>query len=398
VLLAPLEAALFRVALLSRVFLLRTVLSVLTIVMLWIGTRRFAAQLGLEGPPEAAFLLVVFCCQMFYAATCRIGNDALAVPWLVWFLLAAIESFQSPGWKRTAKAAILMAAGLLIKSSLLVFVPLVFAAPAVLFFRRKVNLDGAARHAALSAGIIGSLAGPWYGRNIVLYNNLTATDETSGMGLREYLQAAAALPWRKSLGDLIHGAVWTGNNSFVTFSRSTVDAILALLAVALVLYALRARRTFAESISIAAIGLYGMVLILITLAFFQNSGGLAMAAMPWYVPVIFAPVLALGFVGLQRWRQAGRWIAIATVGAWTYVAAASWIVKLVPLYGGLEDTHGHAGQLWNWYLHGWVQRDSVLSNLCPVPLPLLYVLLAIVIATLAVASVRVVAAIHWQGA
>jgi hypothetical protein len=217
------------------------------------------------------------------------------------------------------------------------------------------------------------------------------------MGLREYLQAAAALPWRKSLGELIHGTVWTANNSFVTFSHSTVDAILALLVLALVLYALRARRTFAEAISIAAIGLYAMVLILITLAFFQNSGGLAMAAMPWYVPVTFAPVLLLAFVGLQRWHRTGRWIALATVVAWTYLAAASWIVKLIPLYGGLEDTHGHAGQLWNWYWHGGAQRDSVLSNLCPAPLLLIYVLLAIVIATLAAASVRVMAAVHRQG-
>ncbi len=82
-----------------------------------------------------------------------------------------------------------------------------------------------------------------------------------------------------------------------------------------------------------------------------------------------------------------------TVLLWTYVAAVSWIAKLVPLYGGFTDSHARPGQLLNWYLHGAAQRDSVLSNLCPAPLPMIYLLLAIVIGTLAVAALRVLAAV-----
>ncbi len=75
-------------------------MSLLSIALLWTGTRRLAASLGLEGPLEAACLLVVFSCQMLYAGTCRVGNDALVAPWLVWFLFAVIESFRRPGSKQ----------------------------------------------------------------------------------------------------------------------------------------------------------------------------------------------------------------------------------------------------------------------------------------------------------
>jgi hypothetical protein len=394
VLFAPVEAALGSASLPTRVFAERALLSLLSIALLWTGTRRLAASLGLaspglEGPLEAACLLVVFSCQMLYAGTCRVGNDALAAPWLVWFLFAVIESFRRPGWKQTARAAILMAAGLLIKSSLLVFLPLAFAAPAALFLRGTRRLGDA----VLTAGIIGGLAGPWYLRNLVLYRNLTATDETSGMGLSGIFRAAAALPWTRSIAEMAHGALWTGNNSFTTFSHVTLDAVLALLAVALLLYAVRARANFEESITIAAVFLYVAILLLITLAFFHSSAGQVTGAMPWYAQVLLAPIVAIAFTGLRRSKLAGKWIGAATVLLWTYVAAASWLAKLVPLYGGFTDPHARPSQLLNWYLHAAAQRDSVLANLCPAPLPMIYLLLAIVIGTLAVASLRVLLAL-----
>jgi hypothetical protein len=388
-LLAPLEAALSRGTLATRVLLLRTFLSLLSIALLWAGARCLAACLGLQGPLDAAFLLAAFSCQMLYAETCRVANDALAAPWLAWFLVAVIGLFSAPTWKRTTQAALLLAAGLLIKSSLLVFLPLAFAAPLALFLRHKWSLSGAVKHSALSAAIIAALAGPWYLRNLQLYSNLTATDETSGMGLSEFFHAAAALPWRDSIAGMLHSALWTGNNSFVTFSHATLDLLLAFLAAALVLYSLRARRTFAESVTIAAIVLYIALLLLITLAFFRSSAGQVDAAMPWYAPVLLVPILALAFAGFLRWNAAGRWLGLATVALWTYVAAVSWIAKLVPLYGGFEATRGRPAQLAAWYLHSAAQRDSVLSTLCPAPLAMIYLLLAVVLTTIVAAAARV---------
>jgi hypothetical protein len=386
-LLAPVEAALASRPLPTRVLVLRLVLSFLTIPLLWIGLRRLAARFGLDAPMEAAFLLVLFSCQVFYAETCRVGNDALAAPWLVWMLLAAIEAFRTPSWRRTAQAAILMGAGLLIKSYLLILTPLAFAVPAAWLLGRRQTLGTSLKHGALSAGLIVVIAGPWYGRNVLKYHQLMGTDEMSGMGMRELLRSAAGFPWIKSLSDMLHAFLWTGNNSFVTFSHSTLDVLLGLLAVSLVLYALGARRTFAEALTITSVVLYGALLVVMALVFYRSTEGQIAGAMPWYAQVVLAPIGALAFAGLSRWGRVGRWIALASVAMSTYIVAVSWLLKLVPLYGGLEDAHGRPAQLLNWYLHSGPQRASVLSALCPAPL------LMVVLGTLAAASARVLAVI-----
>jgi len=143
---------------------------------LWIGTRGLARRLGLSEWMEAAALFVIFSCQMLYGASCHISNDALLIPWTVFFLNAVIDSFETPVYRRTALVAILMALGLLIKASLLVFLPLAFAARGALLIRRTL----------LATGILTVLAGPWYLRNVLLYHNLTGTvDTTPGIGPAE---------------------------------------------------------------------------------------------------------------------------------------------------------------------------------------------------------------------
>src|SRR6266852_2618956 len=146
--LAPFDRLMAAASLSTRVLTLRLLLSIATILSLWIGTRGLARRLGLSGWLEAAALFVIFSCQMLYGATCHIANDALLVPWTVFFLNAVIDSFEAPTYRRTAQIAILMALGVLIKASLLVFLPLAVAAPVVFLIRRTV----------LSAGILAVLA------------------------------------------------------------------------------------------------------------------------------------------------------------------------------------------------------------------------------------------------
>lgn len=387
ILLAPLDAALARTSLCSRVLALRLFLSFLTIALLWTGARRFTAIVGLHGPWEAATLLAVFSNQMFYAEACRIGNDALAAPCSVWLLLVLIQSVPNPTWKRTVAAALLVAAGALLKTYLLIFIPLAFAVPLILLANKKWKLVEALQHAFLSAVLIFTVAGPWYMRALLKFHSLTPTVNTSGASVNGLLGAAARISWATSIGKMAHAALWTGNNSFVTFSQSTLNLVLILLVLALLLYLLRARRTVPESLTIAAVILYCAGLMLMAIEYFRSSGGLIMEAMPWYAPVLLVPVLTLGFTGLQRWLPAGRWIAMATVVLWSYVAAVSWIAKLIPLYGGFQDSHAHANRLLDWYLHGSAQRDSILVNLCPAPLTAIYLLLALVLSSLAAASV-----------
>jgi hypothetical protein len=364
-LLAPFDGLMSKASLSTRVLTLRLLLAISTVLLLWFGTRGLARRLGLSGWLEAAALFVIFSCQMLYGATCHISNDALLIPWTVFFLNAVIDSRESPTRRRTAVVAILMALGLLIKASLLVFLPLAFAAPAALLIRR----------AFLSVGILAVLAGPWYLRNVLLYHNITGTvDTTTGIGPAELARAAFSIAWPSSIAAMAHTALWTGNNSFTTFSASTLNIILVLLAGAGILYAFRIRRTTAELVTLAGIALGCIGLALVTLIFFAATNGAINAAMPWYMQILLAPIVLLCFQGLARWNNWGRWIAMATVVLWAYVAAASWVAKLVPLYGGFTDAHAKPRQLLGWYIHDAALRDSILSSLCPGPLPLLYIL------------------------
>jgi len=377
-LLAPFDFLMSTVSLSTRVLTLRLLLGIGTMLLLWIGTRGLARRLGLTGVMESAALFVIFSCQMLYGATCHIANDALLIPWTVLFLNAVIDSFEAPTYRRTAVVAVIMALGVLIKASLLVFLPLAFAAPAALWMRR----------AFLSAGILAVLAGPWYLRNVLLYHNISGTvDTTSGIGPAELARAAVAIPWGASIAAMAHTALWTGNNSFTTFSASTLNIILALLALAGILYAFRFRRTTAELVTLVGIALGCIGLALITTIFFAATKGAITAAMPWYMQILLAPVVLLCFLGVSRWNLSGRWIAMATVLLWAYFAAASWVAKLVPLYGGFEDPHAKPRQLLAWYIHDAGLRDSVLGTLCPGPLPLLYVLFFGVLCTLLVVTV-----------
>src|SRR5579872_2251807 len=179
-LLAPLDRVLSGASLTTRILTLRLVLSMAAITLVWMGARRLAHRLRLPAEMETAALFVIFSCQMLYAVACHIGNDALLLPWLVFFLTAVIDSCESPTLLRMAVAAAIMAAGLLIKASALFFLPVLFAAPLLLLLRRDAVL--AAGLAAMGAAILGVLAGPWYARNLIRYGTLTATnDSTSGV-------------------------------------------------------------------------------------------------------------------------------------------------------------------------------------------------------------------------
>jgi hypothetical protein len=370
-LLAPFDRLMSNVPLPTRVLVLRLMLGIGSILLLWIGTRGLARRLGLSGAIEDAALFVIFSCQMLYGASCHIANDALLIPWTVFFINAVIDSWQAPSQRRTALVGVLMTAGLLLKASLLVFLPLALLIP----------------KGWISAVLMTVLAGPWYLRNLLLYHNVTATnDTTTGIGPAETIRAAFALPWPSSIAAMAHTALWTGNSSFTTFSASTLNIVLALLAVAAILYALRFRRTIAELVTLASIALGCLGLALVTIAFFVSTKGAINAAMPWYMQILLAPVVLLCFLGLSRWRRVGRWIAMATVLLWAYFAGASWVAKLVPLYGGFIDPHAKPKQLLSWYVNESAQRDSILCTLSPGPLQVLYILFFGVLITLLVAA------------
>ncbi len=143
------------------------------------------------------------------------------------------------------------------------------------------------------------------------------------------------------------------------------------------LYLRRTRREAPEQITIAAIALALIGLIAATLFFFISTSGAIVAPMPWYTPVFWIPVIAIATLGSSREPKTGKWLAAVSALLWIYVMAATWLAKLVPLYGGCAATHARFGELWRWYLEESAKRNSILSGLSPAPPGLIYFLLSL---------------------
>jgi hypothetical protein len=181
--------------------------------------------------------------------------------------------------------------------------------------------------------------------------------------------------------------LWTGNNSFTAFSSTTLNLVLLLLAAGLCFYLSHRPWRPPERVAIAAIVLFCASLAYISVTFFAGSKGGAFAAVPWYMQGLLAPVLLLAFLGMSR---AGRWgslLARLTVLLWGYVLAATWLAKLIPMYGGFPESRAHLSSLWTWYLHG-AERDGILRTLCLASPGALWALIGAVIALDAVLCAR----------
>ncbi len=337
-------------ALPTRVLALRLICAILSIILLAHVTLRLARELGLGPPLVHAALFCVFSSQMLYATICHVSNDALAPPAMGYVLLTAILAWKRGRNRDWAALGVALAAALLIKAYFLFVVPMFLVLVIGKFWQAKA-----------AATVL--LALPWYVRNLMLYHNLSATVEsTSGLSVSQMLKTAVAVPWLESIRYMAHSSLWTGNNSFTTFSSFTLNLALLLLAAGVALYLWNARRDSAEWIVIAAIVLFSCGLAVVTLAFFSGTSGRAIAAVPWYSQVLLAPVLLIVFLGFARVRRWGPALASITVALWAYVMIATFLAKLIPLYGGFTSAHARVSELAAWFGSG--TGESILETIC----------------------------------
>jgi hypothetical protein len=245
-LLAPADAALGGHPLLTRILFLRLSCAIGAAVMTGLLVFRLGHQLGLASHLQVGVAFVVFSSQMFYAATAHITNDWLAIPLSTLVITSAIDLYRSRSVRAAAGLAIALGAGLLAKSYLIALVP--FAAGVVLWLAITRKL--AWRAVGLFTAALLIVAGPWYARNLFLYGNLSGMQETTG-GIPEIrlLSAAEALPWLRMAVQAARAALWTGNNSFISFDSTTITLQLAAIAIAVALY-IKARRTGRRRLSV----------------------------------------------------------------------------------------------------------------------------------------------------
>lgn len=310
-----------------RIAILRIVAASIGSLLLLTGAERLFAQIGTGDSYRVAALFCLFSCQMTWATMARVSNDWLSVALAIW-LLVALNSYDTrPGLRRTAFAAALLAAGLLTKAYFLAFVPL-FAGLTV---RRRSG-----KNLAAGSIIVLGVAGPWYGRNLMRYGTLSGTQESrAGVGLHAVLLATPNVNWLKTTWSFIHYSLWTGNNTFSTFSANTLNLIIGAGLAGLLLWAVGGHGS-AEWITCVYSFLFVLALAYAAGTSFVYSDGAYSSPEPWYTQTLSAPLLGLMLLGASRRPKLGRYVAASLVVLFGYVLATTYAAKLIPLYGGYE--------------------------------------------------------------
>ena len=348
--LALLDWSMPRVPITVRVLVLRLFAAVCSTVLLYLGASRLCRALEVPEPFANATLFTIFCSEMVYATIAHVANDWLAVGLGALFLASLAEFVRKPAPRSAFSTALWLAAGLLTKAYFLTFALLTFATIAILIWRRRVR----AKSMLAATVLVLALAAPWYTRNLILYGNLSGThEEFEGIGIKQALAAAPRINWVATTDFLARSSLWTGNNSFTSFSRSTLNIVLALLLLAIAAWGVRRRAIQpAERTVFAAIVLFSIAVAYASCASFAHTNGNSAGASPWYTQVLLAPVLALAYLGMSRWKGFGPILGAGTVSIWAWVLIATWTVKLFPMYSGGGAAPMRMQDVRNWYVHG----------------------------------------------
>jgi hypothetical protein len=98
--------------------------------------------------------------------------------------------------------------------------------------------------------------------------------------------------------------------------------------------------------------------------FFVISKDLTQGAPPWYTQALVPPLFCLLFYGLARSGMWGRVLTALLLGLWTYVIGATYLAKLIPLYGGYAPARARFTALLDWYVRDWARLRDILATTC----------------------------------
>jgi hypothetical protein len=353
-----------------RVLVLRLFAGVVAVALFYVGITALCRTLKVPLAFANAALFASFCTQMFYATTAHVANDWLAVGIGALFFATLAEFVRAPEPRVAWRGALLLAGGLLTKAYFLVFGGLAVGAAVVLIGQHRARVK-----TVLSAAVLAlALAGPWYLHNLLVYHGVSGTyEEFDGVGLKESLAVVPRIDWGSATGFLTRGALWTGNNSFTSFSRGTLNLALLFLVISVAACFFRRRLVQApELVLAAAILLFACAVAYDTCASFADTGGKFNGASPWYTLVLLAPGMALTYLGLSRWGRFGAWLACGMTVLWAWMLMATWVVKLFPMYSGGGAAPMHMQSVWDWYMRGVGTHREDLSLLSLAPAGLLY--------------------------
>jgi hypothetical protein len=325
ILLALPERLLAGLPLPSRVLILRLIAALAGSLLLFAATDSLCSQFALDAADRNAVLFCVLSSQMTWATLAHVSNDWLAVPLAVWTLVFMLRAASSPALADLVIASLLLSAGLLTKAYFLALIPILAAISAI---------RGRLRGCLTCTAVLTIGAGPWYLRNYLLYRTITGMQEArTGIGPAKVLTAAFRLHWLRVAATAVRAALWTANNTFRSFSVTTLNLLIAVCAAALLLWIFR-RHSTAEWIVAAYCAAFTLAIAYATAVVYVRTADPASTPAAWYAQVLVAPTLVLILLGTTKHCRAGPALAMAILILFGYVFALTYVFKLIPLYAG----------------------------------------------------------------
>jgi hypothetical protein len=370
VLYSPLDWAVAGAPLRSRIIWLRIIGTVASSVFLFFGLERLSRVLELNGVLRLSCFTVCFEVQMLWASIAHVGNDVLAIPLTVWFLAMLTIAVKRSTARNLLVVSLIFALGLLSKAYFLAFAPLMAGLMIWLSATRRVTWKAA----GLSAALIFLINAPWYARNYALYGSFSGTQQSvAGVGFRQAMAALSEIHWPRSALDFALWSLWTGNWSFLAFSKATLFLELLLLSGALICYLLHMPRIErGELWLLGGCVLFALGLVYQTCVTWVATHGESTHAEPWYAQGLLSVLIVLAFRGVSLSGRVGRMIVVPLLLVAAWIAAVTYPIKLLPYYGS-AITRSTLARVWAW----WQAHPTADLNMVTLaPVSLIYVGLA----------------------
>jgi len=352
----------------ERVLWMRIFNAVLSAALTFLAADYLFRVLGLAAPWRILGIFCMFACQMYWASVAHISSDGIALALTVWYFAALAAFSNEPDRAGALRLSLATSLGLLAKAY---FLPLAAFALCVVAYRRIRLLP-------IFVAITAALAGPWYVRNLLLYRNLSGLlMSAASISPREVLAALFHVDWSRTLPYMLRATLWTGNNSFTSFGTATLNCLLTLLAAGILMYAVQAfrgrRPSAGEWAILGAVAVFGASVIYVVGNDVIFLHGTSAGASPWYTEILLAPLLGIALLGMSRTRRFGRPVAVAVCLLWMYISVATYVAKLIPLYGGYSGGRSTLREVLRWYASHGADLSSMLSTLCLAPPVMIYI-------------------------
>ncbi|MBL0155761.1 MAG: hypothetical protein IPP47_01430 [Bryobacterales bacterium] len=360
------DLLLARAPLPDRILILRGICGTIALLMLMAGFAMLSAELKLSDAVRDAALLATLCVQMFYATTTHITNDFLAAPLFTLIVAASLRFFRTAAMRDGVVCAVTLVAALATKAYYLAVLPVFVVMLAVLWRSRRV----AWTRVVLVVSVALLPSSWWYLRNLTLYGSLSGINQANGGAtLPQALRSLLEIQWPASLAYMLRGMIWTGNNSFTAFSQATLNILLFVVGIGVALFLWRRRGNYLMA---GYFGMFVAALIYSAGVFYFEAPGQSRGSSPWYILPLVPALYLMATRGLGAWSAPFLVLNV-------YVINATYVVKLIPQYGGYAGARSTPGALWNWYTQD-LGIAANLRDLCLGPPVLIAVLTGLVLA------------------